>query len=212
MIKVDSTNINTILTFDSDEELYTSWFLNQLIVDGFVKSYTPQPKPIILNKGLSHTVITKKGAISISNGSPRLKVIIPVKTYTCDFKVIWNKCAEGVFVYNIDNITYLKHNWLLRCQTINGELVSHFEVKPNFDFKNMTRSVKYSIAMAWDYSNILVELFKPLVVFKNLYYPERYSKTNMGGSFRKSKGVFIKDKTQLSDYLKRMEYGSKTKE
>lgn len=67
------------------------------------------------------------------------------------------------------------------------DLISYVEIKPNFDFNNMTRYVKIKINWLFQQTGVFVNLVKVPEIFKNTFVPDRYFLTDEGKRTRQIK-------------------------
>ena len=86
--------------FDSDEEKYFSWYLDELIRAGYIKKAIYQPKA----KLLSNSVYIKAEKKLKSKTNIVDFHLLREKRYTPDWLIEWNDCAHDVFY---ERITYL---------------------------------------------------------------------------------------------------------
>lgn len=90
--------------FDSNEEMHFSWWLDQLVEAGFVKSYTLHPDPFLLSDSVPEHKIRKH-------------------IYTPDFKIEWKSCLECVSSDYIEiKPSFDSHN-MTRLFTVNQKWV-----------------------------------------------------------------------------------------
>jgi hypothetical protein len=149
---------------DSWEEVHFTWWLKELKDRGFVDDYM-RSKTYALNHGLDmelNVLRKRKGKLvevkSIVN-------IIPAKEYTPDFIVRFNKISQDIF-YTHTKLKYF------------SEPVSVVEVKPAFDFKNMTRLAQTNIAFLHATEGIVTDLTIPSgkkgCLFEQTFTPNRF--------------------------------------
>jgi hypothetical protein len=179
------------MSFDSNEELYFSWYLDELQDAGYIDSHETQYVfTLTENTDLTFTktmkrVDDKEIAYSLLKGH----------IYTTDSVIHWNEKAEGIFYHDmIDPPTHKRLDELLFIAK-NG--VSYVEIKPKFDFKNMTRLVKLNIKWVWDKYSVYVHVMTPEKVFKDSFTPNRFLTTDKSNRKRK---INFKTRT-LNEFL-----------
>ena len=168
--------------FHSLEEVYFSWYLDELTEAGFVIKYEHQPSPIRLSPKVSYRwekpMKTKTKKMN--------SALLQEHVYTPDFKVTWDDAAHAVFFKDVNSVK--NHNdcyfWAETCLL---ELVwdSYLEIKPSFDLNNMTRL--FSINQKWIYDKLglYVQKIVPVKLFMETFTPQRYLKTDQGKQERK---------------------------
>jgi len=150
------------MNFDSNEELYFSWWLDELKELGLVVDYH-RGLPFLLSPAVKFTVDKKLKTKTVKVQ----KHIIDDHIYTPDFVVEFN----NVFI----NKAGLYHT----------DGIAHIEIKGNYDFNNMTRLFK--INQKWVYAKygVLVNLLKVPTIFTKTFTPARYLLTDKSGKPRK---------------------------
>lgn len=192
------------LGFASLEEYQFSLFLEELRDFGYVDEIIYQPESFVLNKPLKQQKLVFKG-----RGKNKREEwvdttpLIPVKHYTCDFKVKWANKAVGVIS---SGILYMdsKVNIKFYVDIKTNDFVSYFEVKPKFDQNNMTRLVKTNQAIVWDKYNIYVQIVIPEILFKETFLPTKYREYLEGEELRL--GSKSKERTKLLSFRTFKEY------
>lgn len=181
--------------YQSNEEKHFADWLDNLKKEGFVVDYTYEPAPFLLCDSIS--VKFKKENKSSS------KCILRAMQYTTDFKVEWDIKSDGVFTYAEEG-DYKKGDKTLIYR--DDKNISYIEVKPEYDFNNMTRVVKTKIAWVYALTGTYVQIIKPYKLFRDTFYPYNYIYTDKSKKYRKIKvngaSVYAKDNcTFLSGYL-----------
>jgi len=179
--------------FGSDEEEYFSWYLYDLKLRGFIKSWKHDAESFLLSDVINYNsaqyMKTKNKAVT--------RRLMDGHYYTPDFRVIWNKKAENIFYKNLDdpyNDVKNKPPFKAQYRNIGGnfEIVSTIEVKPkSHDYQNMERLVKLNIKWVYQNFGIYVQIAYPsgsakdkTFLFKDTFTPSKYYKTR-GGAARK---------------------------
>lgn len=157
----------------SMEELYFLWWLCDLKDYGYVEDAWYEDDVFVLGKG--YDKIYEK---QMKTKTKRLnETVIPQNIYTPDFKIKWTEKARGVFYEDLVSKNKLMHG--RRANYMIGEdLVSYIEIKPDFDFNNMTRYVKIKINWLFQSHGVYVNLVKVPSLFKSTFTPERYILTD----------------------------------
>jgi hypothetical protein len=177
------------LICDSKEEMYFTWWMRELVEAGYINTYS-RAESIILTEGVSaqwrKDKATKKGIVS----EMKSQDIISEHKYTPDFKIVWNTRAKGLFFNSLweddrSSKDYIAHGeW-------NESIMSYestVEIKPSFDFKNMTRAVKINIGWVFESKGLIVDLVIPTgmkkCLFDMTFVPVRFMSTDTGSSTR----------------------------
>jgi len=140
------------MNYASREERLLALWLDEMVTAGLVIDYYYEPFEILLTPEVSY------------RWNKRLKTKIKYFTsallkpshYTPDFAIVWNPIARGRFFKMKDNVGYdkecyfyadywdssmTKHSNISQDMSddLTGELVSIIDVKPYFDYQNMSR-------------------------------------------------------------------------
>jgi hypothetical protein len=149
------------IKFDSKTEVYFYVWLQECLEKKYITKFIYQPESIIL---------TEKKYTFINNKPVE---IIPKQVYTSDF-LVWFK---EKFFEDFPKIKTYKYGKLY---SENGNPY-YIEIKPSWDFKNMTRAFKTKQHWIYDKFNIYVNLINNLKqFFKRTFMPERLSWTKSG--------------------------------
>jgi hypothetical protein len=171
------------MTFDSDEEKYFYWYLEDLKKIGFVEEIIPQ-HPVI---SLSDKKEIKMFEQLKTKQKPLSHTLLHKHIYTPDFTIVWNEIAADIFTsyiggFNEKNTPFILANSAFKSVDKPRSII---EIKPSFDQHNMTRA--FTLNQKWIYNNhdIYVQLIKPVELFKKTFIPTRYIWTNNGTRRRK---------------------------
>jgi len=176
--------------FQSQEELYFYWFLVDLYNAGYVSNVLYEPFTYNLSEPVTKEFITEKKL------KTKVKVIKGEETiqrglvYTPDFVVHWTQKALGVFVETLNTKDKLMKGQSQNkfIGTIRGtDVITVFEVKPDFDQNNMTRYTKVKINWLCQRENVFVNLVKLPSLFKKYFVPTRFLITDKSAKLRKIK-------------------------
>ena len=189
--------------FRSDDELYFSWWLDELKYFGFIHSWEYESETFTLAEPHKLKYLKKMKTKSKEMEHKFLEKC----EYTPDFKIFWNNKSKDIFYYDCFE-KYISDPKELPyfCAKDN---VSRIEIKPSFNFQGKTDQA--IIKIKW-----LMQLGTPvqLVVptpsvskvgkispknslFPNTFLPERYMFTDTGKQYRKIKYDFV----TLKEYL-----------
>jgi hypothetical protein len=182
--------------FDSNEELYFSWYLDELKDKGYVNAWEKVETSYTLTPGLQHEYIKKM--VRVSNKILQQTILKP-SVYTPDFKIYWEPKAIGLFVVNPDD-TNDKINTPFICDE---ELISIVETKGTFDNNNMTRLAINNIKFLYYEYNVFVNLIKVPSIFNKTFTPNRYLMTNETLKPRKIKYKYVRNLLQFTKSLQK---------
>lgn len=173
--------------FDSDEELYFSWYCEELKQSGIITEYIYQPESYVLSEPIKveyeKPLKTKSKTVSVT--------IMQGHSYTADFKLVWSDDVRGVFFEPFTS--YIKNAPFIANQDQFGKWYSVADVKPFFDKNNMTRA--FIINQKWLMQKFNVFCQKIILINKNLnsrdflfnttFTPERFKLTTVSKKPRK---------------------------
>jgi hypothetical protein len=170
--------------YRSDEEIYMSWWLDELIEAGYVKSYSYESRKLILMKEVKVPWLEAKKNIA----KERLHHLFSETTYTPDFEIIWEDKAVGVFIngawpikrrsyfmgatFNVDGIDCLID--------VKGD---HAMGASRGNFSQF--SFPYKQKMAYHNLGLYVQKIVPIKLFRETFIPQRYFMTDGGKQPRK---------------------------
>ncbi len=181
--------------YDSPEELYVSWYLNELVEGGYVIKYNYQPKPWVLSERRIYrygkNLKTKKKFIETT--------LLREHIYTPDFEVLWYEKCYGMLLKNVDlfgkyvaqdrQIVNKKNPFWVNdinfLEITPSKLYSTWEIKPLFDRNNMTRLFTINQKWVYDKYGVYVQKIIPQKLFKDTFTPQRYLLTDSGKQKRK---------------------------
>jgi hypothetical protein len=179
MPKVTYDNIE----FDSTEEMHFYWWVKELKEAGYVNSYLPHPKPIVLSPEirLEYTKPMKRVEDKILSHS-----ILRGHEYTYDGLIQWNDKAKNIFHNNLDEAN---HAWT---KDRFDKLISNYdlckiEVKPMYDQNNMTRLAVINQKWVFEKTGYFINIVKPEKLFAKTFTPDRYRYTDKSKQARKIK-------------------------
>lgn len=189
--------------FDSDEERYFSWWLDELKAMGFIQEYF-RPQTLSLSPSDTYQLLVKANTLK---GKDKVveRELIKEHVYTGDYKVIWTALAHGIFYEPITEV--IKNNDVLFFAHFDDKIQEYYsliEVKPEFDRNNMTR--EFTINKKWVYDNygLYFELVKVPEIFRKTFTPGKYLFTDKKKQLKKLDYKPI----EIDEYLKRLGYGT----
>ena len=171
MSKTIIRDLDTNQVFDSLDELYISWYLEELKQNGFILNYKYEPDSFILGnddvKSRKLEYIQLQTKVSRKESFPTL---LQGHKYTPDFKILWNEVARNMFFIEHVKIDYINIPF-----TIYKSLNSIIEVKPNSG-KHRGSKDKTNISRKWvmDKYDLYVEQIMYEVLFNTTFYPTRF--------------------------------------
>ena len=169
--------------YRSNEEIYMSWWLDELIEAGYVESYKYEERTLILMNEVKVPWFERKKT-SIKEREHHL---FAESTYTPDFEITWNKKAYGIFItgfpsnkrpyfmgadFNVDGADCLID--------VKGD---HAMGASRGNFSQF--SFPYKQKMAWQNLKIYVQKIVPIKLFRETFVPQRYFLTDGGKQPRK---------------------------
>jgi len=180
-----------IEVYDSLEEVYFIWYLQELYDAHFINKVTYHNNSFKLSDGLwVHTSEKLKTKIK----ERRMQILKPHE-YSHDFNIHWNPNAFG-FLTNIFGSAI--HAPLIPF----WNKISYIEVKADYDRNNMTRLFRINQKWVWEKYHRHIQLVKLPSLFKNTFTPERYLKQNFKHGERK---IHFEPK-ERDNFLKRLPY------
>ena len=170
--------------YDSPEELYVSWYLDELVEAEYVKEYQAQPTRYLLatpQKYAWYKALKTKDKWMSST-------LLQEHVYTPDFKVIW-AWGLGTFFKDTQSVGPDKDCcFWAECPIRNDEYPPYesiLEVKPQFDRNNMTRLFTINQKWVYDKYGVYVQKIIPQKLFRDTFTPQRYLLTDSGKQKRK---------------------------
>lgn len=192
--------------WDSKLEKYFLWYIKELYDAGYIEAMYWHKKSFLLSPKVEkevkqHGKIRKKerGIIDLSGGKfhqeSKKITIIPEHIFTPEAIIVWKgESAKGLFYWDIDDkdMVYKKDiPFIAQRATIpdldgvDQKIVSIVEVKPDYDFKNMTRLVKVNKQFLYSVTGLVLSLCLMPSLFKKTFTPNRYLLTDVQKTPRK---------------------------
>jgi len=142
------------IEFDSEEERLFYCYLRELKDVGFVDNFICQPDSFVLSENVEYQWTEKKKTKDVIRNS----TILQSHSYTPDFEIEWNEKAYGIFYYELfdgnklDKIPFVA----------NKPKTSVIEIKPSFDYQNMTRLAIINMKMVYEIYDVYVQKVTPV--------------------------------------------------
>lgn len=163
------------MNFDSKEELYFSWMLEELEEAGYINSWG-QCKTYPLGEKIVNKYIEQLKTKS----KDKEQTILNGCEYTPDFQINWNsERAYNIFFDWYKSISKINTDLIL-AETDGMTTTSIIEIKPNFDQNNMTRLNGINRKWVYQKYGIFVNLVKIPDIFKDTFVPIKFLKTDSG--------------------------------
>jgi hypothetical protein len=196
--------------FDSDEEKYFSWYLDELIEAGIIRGYVYQPLAVSLTEKKNMlTPVLKKTKKALTCDTKEY-LFIREHVFTPDFLVLWSKDAIlEKFVTPVfngdDNVTIMNRDvaFMVNICDNEQEMFSVIDVKGEFARKGNNSAVTFPLNQKWvfDKYGIYVQKIVPNgrkdnCLFSQTFTPKKYLFTDKSG---KGRTIKFKVKT-LEEY------------
>ncbi len=174
------------MIFDSNEELHFSWWLEEMVSEGYIHSWERNVKSYSLTEDLKITYVVPMKRVP---DKIKEQTLLSAREYTPDFVINWSMKSYGVFVQELEDGKKIKTPFISQ----NG--VSVVETKGPFDRNNMTRLASTNIKDLYQRHKVYVTMIKIPNIFKKTFTPARYTRTDKTGKPRKLNYnvVLIKD-------------------
>jgi len=182
-----------MLEFDSNEEIYFSWYLDELLKSGFIRKWKLHPITFELSDKKTYAW----------NEQLKTKVKIKEQTlfqphnYTPDFLIEWTEKARSLFFNSTEDRANLKNVPFISQKLANehGDEVETtiIDIKPTFDQNNMTRLFSINQKWVYDKLGVYVQKIIPLSskkpkvkgLFEKTFVPTKYLLTDKSKKARK---------------------------
>lgn len=184
--------------YRSKEELYFSWYLDELVERGFVLKYEYELYSFDLfdKQDIDWFELKKTKDVKKS-----FTLFNPM-TYTPDFKITWSSKAIGVFVGSHSVKRTVFHPSI--DDEIEGTVISYVDVKGDVLAHQGSSnygafSFPYKQKLMWLKFRIYTHKIVPIKLFRDTFTPSRYLLTDGGGTARKvTIGKNVKDENGKS--------------
>lgn len=205
--------------FDSSEEIYFSWWLDELVEAGYVRSWCrAKSYPLtgaITQPYAKETVYPKTGRITRKVAEKSIKQVM---IYTPDFEITWNWIrAMGLFAVSHTTPLMLgpiEHHFISHINE--NEVFSIVEIKPKVAGVSMTndgrsRMARMNAMFLYEkhgiYANLVEVGTQPKSLFDRTFTPGRFLTTDKTGKPRtikfqpRSLSEFVADTKKLKPVL-----------
>lgn len=190
------------IQFDSEEERLFYLYLHELKENNWIKDFRYHVDSFLLSDVVKYEWKKYLKTKAVKKES----TLLQPHYYTPDFQITWNPIAYRVFYLDI-NDGYKKLDTVPFINNIDKcglDVGSYIEIKPSFDFKNMSRLA--IINQKWMYAehNIYVQKIIPIsktkCLFRDTFVPQKAMYTKTG----KIKKYHFPTKT-LNEFVKEIE-------
>ena len=172
--------------FDSTEELWFGWWLQEVQEAGYIDSFQHHPEAYLLSPAFSYKydkpLKTRTKELESNLLSPHI--------YSPDYKIFWNKNARGIFWNAISDRVQLKNVPYVAQETEDGNnnYYSIVEIKAGFSKFNMDRT--FSLNAKWIMQRFGVYVNKIIIsnkngLFKETFVPTKFLLTDKAKQNRK---------------------------
>lgn len=178
--------------FDSNEEIYFYWYLQDLARLGYIDSFSYESENFALGEDVDEEVHVELKTKTKVEFKPLMKA----RSYTPDFKIQWRLKAVNVFCRMIGDPKANRNAYFL----CDENLVSLIEIKPHFDQHGKTVMSRLKIDWVFFQHRKYVQVVIPTAsvdirgkitpksaLFPSTFTPLRYFKTDGGGRDRNIK-------------------------
>lgn len=163
---------------DSKDELYFSWWCNDLIEAGILNQYN-KSKTIQLFTGLHHNYTEVKELKTKIKTTEKQQCLIDVTSYTPDYDLYFdvNKLYKFVDIL-CDNPNKFINPLIGQVDEDSGYIKVIIENKPVFDQNNMTRLFKVNQKWTYQLTGQFVNIVEYTKLFKETFTPKRFLLTD----------------------------------
>lgn len=189
--------------FESKEELYFNWYLEELKASGVIIGYAYHPKPFSLAENIMHQWIDHKPKRDIE----KFYLLMQEHKYQADFIIVWNeKYHKKVYNMILDPVDLRKSAFIAN-RMKSGRVASIVDVKGNYSQNDAFRRFSTDQKWVWSTYKIYVQKIIPFpnskglprsALFPNTFTPRRYLLTDKNQTIRTIKWKTI----SISEYLK----------
>ena len=194
---------------ESESEIQALDWLFELQDRGFVHSIERGPE-MLIGSGLDNSYTKETQLKTKVKIEDKKEVLLAPHYYTPEFVVVWRLHTPEKLVWGTDLLNAITcqapligHPFpvIINENTERG-MMTYIEVKPAFDYQNMTRAFKINQKWVWQSRKIFVNLIEPISLYKKTFTPMSYLTTRKKKTERE-----IKWDIQTCDgYLKSIGY------
>jgi hypothetical protein len=171
------------INFDSNEELEFYYYLEELKEAGYINNFEYNTKCFILSTPYRYKWKEKLKTKEIEKES----TLLQGHEYTTDYYIEWNKKAEHIFYEILGcNKNLSKAIFIAQLEVLNehtdqekytGKIISNIEIKPSFDYQNMTRlsvlNQKWTMTEYGVYVQKIIPTGKNNCLFAKTFVPQK---------------------------------------
>jgi len=167
------------MMFDSTEELWFRWWIDEVVEAGYIYSYHYHPEQYLLAPAFSYKydkhLKTRTKELESNLLSPH--------QYTADYRIDWNKNARGFFFLSISDQLNLKSVPFVAQETEDGNNNYYSIVEIKAGFSKFHAGREFSINAKWMLQRFGVYVNKVIIgnkkgLFKDTFVPEKYLLTD----------------------------------
>ena len=164
---------------DSPEELWASWWLDEVFEAGYIASFQHHPEPFLLSPAFSYKydkhLKTRTKELESNLLSPHI--------YSPDYKISWHKNARGIFWNAISDRVQLKNIPFVAQETEDGNNNYYSIVEIKAGFSKFHAGREFSINQKWMLQRFGVYVNKTIIsnktgLFKDTFCPGKYLLTD----------------------------------
>jgi len=191
------------LKFDSEEERLFYLYLEELQENGYIDKFTFHEDKFILSEQVKYNWLKKTNKRSIKMSSALLQEHV----YSPDFHIHWNMKAYRIFYHDIFDEEHKLEStpFVSNINSDGTNAESIIEIKPNFDFQNMTRLSIINGKWVYDKYKIFVQKIIPIgnesCLFAKTFVPQKALLTKKTNKPKKYKFVV----KSLKEFIKGLE-------
>jgi hypothetical protein len=156
------------ILMDSDEEMFFAAWLDEMMDHNLVFSWEKCQDAILLTPGLKIPYVKTTQLKTKVKYENKEYTLLRESEYTPDFKVQFTNEGFKKFVYFFREQKGNPKDFMFYT---NKESEVWFEVKPSFDYQNMTRTFTNNQKFTWDVHKIFVNLIEPEELFEKTFMP-----------------------------------------
>lgn len=180
------------IKFDSKEEEYFHWYLQELVNEGYIHKIDVNPQSFDLSDPVKVKIQVHKQQKNKTKVIDKDATLVSGKIYTPDFEIIWTPKAIGVVIGSEKDLLEKRVPFFA-----NSKLYSCIEIKPAYNMHNMTRHFETNQAWVYNKWGVFVQKIVPQLLFQSTFTPQRYLRSDGDTKWRKMKW----NPTTLSTYL-----------
>lgn len=190
----------TTFPFASDIEMYFSWLCDELLHFGYLESYDYECERFKICDSLQVEYKQLKQLKTRTKVIQKSKNLLNEHFYTPDFKLVWSVPSKGKRAYKQNPfVSNWQRNFKLDKPFLcDNKKVTHIEIKPQYDYNNMTRHAVNNIGVVYDRHRVYIQLVKLPKFFIDFgLVPIRYLFTDVNKRLRK---INIKNHKTILNY------------